>query len=35
MMNFNKQDRSCCRCRFIAHIADLSAWKAHRQTIGR
>ena len=30
MMNFNKQHRSCCRCRFIAHTADLSAWEGHK-----
>jgi len=34
-MNFNDQDRPFRRCRFIVHTADLSAWGAHRQAIGR
>src|SRR5439155_16393010 len=35
MMNFNGQNRLFCRGRFIAHIADLSAYEGHQRPIGR
>src|SRR6266849_2299281 len=35
MMQFNDQNRSFRRCRFIVHIADVSAWGAHQRAIGR
>ncbi len=33
--SFNDHNRPFRRCRFIVHIADLSAWRAHRRAISR